>query len=164
MVSLRIVRESRAACASVGVGDPSERAPAPGRPRERRRHEAATESLSAPDPAARIESLPSERCGDRMPEYIAGFSGQISSATSQYELSTGGREPLHNVARLLSRLDSVGHRGAQPRAMCRGFAAACVRQLYRHLACRPGGPGAVAGSGHARMSGGWGCVSGLSSR
>lgn len=71
----------------------------------------------------------------RMPEYIKLHRPDLKRDL-QYEL-TGEEGPLHNVARLLSRLIFVGLSRGQAAGDVPGFAAACVGKLFRHLAADP---------------------------
>ena len=83
----------------------------------------------------RIEQFAERTMRRRMPEYIKLQRPDLKRDL-QYEL-TGGEGPLHNVARLLSRLIFVGLSRGQAAGDVPGFAAACVDKLYRHLAADP---------------------------
>ena len=83
----------------------------------------------------RIEQFAERTMRRRMPEYIELHRPDLKRDV-RYEL-TSEEGPLHNVARLLSRLIFVGLSRGQAAGDVSGFAAACVAKLYRHIAADP---------------------------
>jgi hypothetical protein len=83
----------------------------------------------------RIEQFAERTMRRRMPEYVELHRPDLKRDV-RYEL-TSEEGPLHNVARLLSRLIFVGLSRGQAAGDVSGFAAACVAKLYRHIAADP---------------------------
>jgi hypothetical protein len=83
----------------------------------------------------RIERFAERTLQRRMPEYIKTHRPDLKREI-QGELANE-EGPLHNVARLLSRLIFVGLSRGQAAGDVPGFSSACVEKLYRHLATDP---------------------------